>query len=97
MVSAGEGAQGSPARQLKESRGTADAEILKSGPEPQRPPDPPAHAGRGSQSLGGEGGCAIDRHKPGMDAGQGSPPCLELVELAPLFPCLPRAHRPHVP
>lgn len=95
MVSAGEGAQGCPAGQLKESRRTADVEILKSGPEPQRPSDPPAHAGRGSQSLGGC--CAIDRHKPGMDAGQGSPSCLELVELAPLFPCLPRAHRPHVP
>lgn len=56
---------------------TADVEIRESGLEPQRLSDPPARAGRGGQSLGG---CAANRHRPGMDAGPGSSPCLKLVE-----------------
>ena len=72
---------------------TVDTEIHESGLEPQRLSDLPARAGRGGQSLGG---CAVNRHRPGMDAGQGSSPCLELVELASLFHCPSGAHRPQV-
>lgn len=55
---------------------TADSEIQESELEPQRLSNPPARAGRGGQSLGG----AANRHRPGMDTGPGSSPCLELVE-----------------
>lgn len=87
MVSAGMGAQ------VVLPGKTADAEIHESGLEPQRLSNPPARAGRGGQSLGG---CAVNRHRPGVDAGQGSSPCLELVELASLIHCPSGAHHPQV-
>lgn len=81
MVSADTAAQVCPAQHPKEQQ--TQKSLREFGLQPQQPSDDvPAHAGRGSQSLGWGGEAALYRHRPGLDPSPGAPPHLELVALA---------------